>query len=119
MWDCLIGFVIEQIVDVDVDRRPRGPRWDRARRRFAAGLPVRIRCTGRVAGGRWRREPLRVADGEIRWRGESLRGATPVRARVTGRRVVLGYATRQGTVELKIKQRHLPIVGRLLRLPPY
>lgn len=116
MWDDVIGFLIEQIVDVDVELR--GRRRNRVLRRFAAGQSVRIRCRGRIADGPWRREPLRVGGGEIRWRGESLRGAAPVRARWAGRRVVLVYAARQGTVELVINRRYLPVVGRLLRLPP-
>jgi hypothetical protein len=141
----MVGWLIELVVDLngpddlfdrsDPDRPTRrSRRTGRRLAALAAGRPVVLRVAARSAdrpGTRWRRAALRLTSGRAhvayRFHGApdtelTARSAEPLYCRRPGRlrrRAVLAYRTADGIIELGVAPADLPLVARVLRLPPY
>lgn len=127
----MLGILLELIFDIDFDpnRDPRQVRVTNARLdAFNAGRVVRVRCRVRwpdAQRARWRRGRLYVTRGRADWRQRfrrrrSLtidRRAIAESARVRSRMIVLVCLVEGVRVELAVRWRDLPLVGRVVALP--
>lgn len=132
LGDLISSLVGDFLVDGTTESRP--GRTSRQIAAFEQDREIRIPCAVRENGERWRHGALRVRRGAATWRRRfrnqpsltlNRRSASPQEHRrgreLSGgypRRVVLGYQVAEGCVELAVRRRDLPIVGRVLNLPP-
>ena len=126
-----MSALLELVFDIDFDgsRDPRRVRAANARLdAFNAGRAVRVRCRVRwpdAERARWHRGTLYVARGRAEWRRRfrrtrSLivsRRAVAESARVRSRMIVLVCLVDGVRVELAVRWRDLPLVGRVVPLP--
>lgn len=131
----LLGSVLGGMVGDELSERRSAKATSKQLAAFAAGEAVTVPCALREPGARWRHGALRLVKGQAAWAARfrkapevtlTRRAATPVRARRVGaveavgvnpNLMVLSYQLDGATLELAVRPRDLPIVGRVLHIP--